>query len=39
MNVLKYRDHIKAEIDITHVKKYNAAWNYVVAYNGTPCAI
>ena len=27
------------KVDITHCKKYNASWNYVISYNGKPCAI
>lgn len=27
------------EIEITHVKKYNATWNHVISVNGTPVAI
>lgn len=30
---------MRAKIDITHCKKYNAGWNYVICYNGKPCAI
>ncbi|KRL45104.1 hypothetical protein [Lacticaseibacillus manihotivorans] len=27
------------KIEITHVKKYNAAWNHVISVDGTPVAI
>lgn len=30
---------MRAKVEITHCKKYNASWNYVISYNDKPCAI